>query len=97
MTEPHVYSEGGITYERVFCVPNAAIDSNLNPFSATDFTDKTRDSRGTVGDLFDRSKEMSEKRKSKEGYDPLEKKYKANWSKKRKGRNFPDPNQVFEI
>ena len=42
INEEHAYSENGKVFERVFTVPNASIDSDLDPFSAQQFTDKTR-------------------------------------------------------
>ena len=76
----------GNVWNRIFVSPNAAIDSvNIDPFSAADFNKKTN-AKGTVGDLFDRSKEMSEKRKAKiGGQDPIQEKYYENYSKERNG------------
>lgn len=43
-----------------------------------------------MGDLWDRSQELSEKRKKLYGgEDPVKKKYYDNWSKKRKGKVHP--------
>tara|TARA_B100001939_G_scaffold36275_1_gene28224 strand:- start:467 stop:664 length:198 start_codon:yes stop_codon:yes gene_type:complete len=50
----------------------------------------TKDKCGTIGDLWDASKEASEKRKSKEGYDSIENKRNSDYSKKRKGMLHPD-------
>ena len=52
--EEHVYSEDGKQFDRVFTVPNASVDSTLDPFSAQQFTDcllytspSPRDQRGS--------------------------------------------------
>jgi hypothetical protein len=42
-----------------------------------------------MGDLWDRSAELSAKRKDKMGKDPVKEKYFENWSKKRKGKKHP--------
>jgi hypothetical protein len=43
-----------------------------------------------MGDLWDRSQELSDKRKKLySGEDPVKKKYYKDWSKKRKGKVHP--------
>jgi hypothetical protein len=94
MTEPHVYSEDGVEWERIFTIPQAAMDTILDPFKAEDFNKKTS-KPGTMGELYDRAQEMSEKRKDKDGVDVITNKHWQDWSKKRKGRK--PPKKVFEI
>jgi len=85
MNEDKFYIDGdGIEWQRVFLAPNATIDAELDPFSSRSFIDKTN-SKGSMGDLMERSKEMSEKRKDKLGFDPVQKKYFEEYSKKRRG------------
>lgn len=76
--------KNGVKWNRVFSSPNAALDLNVDPFSHKGFVEKTN-SKGTMGDLMSRSQEMSEKRKNKLGYDPVQKKYFQEYSKKRRG------------
>jgi len=72
MADQHVYSDDdGVKWERVWISPNANVDGNINPYSATDFVNKTRNMSGNVGDVWDLSREMSEKRKSKDGRDEI--------------------------
>lgn len=86
MSEEHIYvDESGIKWNRVFSSPNASIDSDIDPFNSKSFIEKTGKAEGTYGEMIDRSKEMSEKRKNKLGYDPLQKKYFKEYSKKRNG------------
>jgi hypothetical protein len=87
--DKHEYSEDGINWERVFLVPQAATDTKIDPMSARDFIEKTGRKKGTMGDMFDMSKEASLKRKDKMGKDPLKEKHLEDWSKKRKGRKPP--------
>ena len=95
MNEPHVYiDEFGIQWERVFTKPNAAIDTQADPYSVNDFAKKTN-KKGTIGDLMDQSQELSIKRKDKDGVDPIREKYYDSWSKRRKGRTHPDKQKTI--
>jgi predicted nucleic acid-binding Zn ribbon protein len=76
--------DGGVTWRRVFIAPNISVNSGGDPFSKKDFIEKTSD-KGTYGDLMDRSRDMSEKRKDKLGYDPMRQKYFKEYSSKRGG------------
>jgi len=86
MSEPHVHiDEDGVEWRRVWSVPNAATDTQVDPFDSKAFVDSTKNKKGTMGDLWDQAKEASEKRTEKLGYDPVKKKYFKNYSKNRKG------------
>jgi len=61
MNEEHVYSEDGIKYERVFTVPNAQIDADIDVDSSEKFIEKTRKMKGTLGEIWDYSQELSMK------------------------------------
>ena len=91
MNEPHVYvDESGVEWKRVWTLPNAAIDAEIDPFDKQAFSRKIdQTGKGTVGELWDRSRELSDKRKNKLGYDPLQKKWEKQYSKKRMGRKLP--------
>ena len=89
--EEHTYSEEKKEFDRVFTVPNASIDSNVDPFSSQQFTDKTKNMKGSMGDVWDYSKELSEKRKEVTGTgDPVRKKAEKNYSKKRRGMEYKE-------
>jgi hypothetical protein len=86
MNDEHTYFEEGVEWKRVWTVPQAAIDSNVDVFSERDFMKKTEKS-GTIGDLWDRSKEWSDKRADKIGdKDPIKQKAFKEYSAKRKGK-----------
>ena len=93
MKEPHVYvDENGLEWSRKWTSPNATIDADIDPFDKQAFNrkvDGVTAERGTMGDLWDRSKELSEKRKQKLGYDPVKSKYLDQYSKERKGKRLP--------
>ena len=76
--------EQGVKWNRVFLAPNVSIDTDVDPFSKNQFLEKTSGA-GTVGELMDRSRDMSEKRKQKLGYDPVQKEYFKKYSEKRSG------------
>jgi len=89
INEEHSYSEKGKLFNRVFTVPNASVDSDINPFSAQQFTEKTKNMKGSMGDMWDYSKELGEKRKaSNNGVDPVRRKAEENYSKKRRGMKY---------
>ena len=97
MEEDHVFVDSkGVAWEREFTPPNPAIDSNASPFSASKFSDKVSNTKGSYGDLLDRSKEASEKRKDKEGYDALSQKYYDNYAKKRRGKKHMNDPKRYE-
>jgi hypothetical protein len=90
MNDEHVYEQDGLAWERVFLAPNASIDSEIDPFNGRQFVDNTAAKKGTVGDMLDYSKELSQKRAEKNGgVDPVKQKYYKNYSKTRGGAKHP--------
>jgi len=86
MNDVHEYYHNGKKLRRLYFAPNAAMDMNAN--SESSFIEKSARMKGTVGDLQDYSKELSEKRG---GFnDPVRQEYYKNYSKKRKGVSHPD-------
>lgn len=57
----------------------------IDPHDSKAFLKKTN-VPGTVGEMWDRSKELSERRAAKEGADPVKQAYYKDYSKKHKGR-----------
>lgn len=91
INEEHSYKEEGKTFNRIFTVPNAAIDSDVDPFSSQQFSEKTKNMKGTMGDMWDYSKELSDKRKEVTGgLDPIRNKAKKEYSEKRKGMKYKE-------
>jgi hypothetical protein len=82
---------------RVFYSPNASIDTSIDPFSSKEFNDRTASKKGTVGDMLDYSKEMSQKRADLAGgKDPIKEKYFENYSKERNGAKHLEQMKSFE-
>jgi hypothetical protein len=84
MNDSHEYTdERGVKWNRVFGVPNARIDAEGDPFSERTFLEKTKNFKGTMGDLYDMSRELSEKRAQKRGgKDPIKDKAVKAYEKK---------------
>lgn len=89
MDELHVYAENGVEWKRVFVNPTASVDTKIDPFSSKDFTEKTGKKKGTMGNLFDASKEASMKREEVMGKDPVKEKFLKDYSDKRGGKAHP--------
>lgn len=90
MSEPHVYKENGIKWQRIFTVGQASIDTKWNPDSSEDFIRKSSSKKGTLGNLMDKSKELSMERESKRGVDPLKIQYNENYKKSHNGKDTPE-------
>lgn len=93
MTEPHVYSENGVVWQRVLQAPQASTGATigtLDPFNKRQFIEKTGQLRNiTQGDLWDLSAELSEKRKAKAGKDPVKENTVKAYAKKTGGKLHP--------
>ena len=89
--DEHIYvDKGGVEWQRVFTVPEVNTQGTLKAnCSDKEFSEFTKNKKGTLGDMFDRSAELSEKRKKIYGKDPVKEKYFKDWSKKRKGKIHP--------
>ena len=101
MNEEHSYSDNGIKNERLFTVPNAQIDTEFDVNSSSKFVEKTGKMKGTLGEIWDYSEELSKKRASKhDGVDPLRQKAEEKYSKKRRGMKYKskiNPSEVPNI
>jgi predicted nucleic acid-binding Zn ribbon protein len=87
-THEHI-DEEGTKWDRVFSTPNMNLDSEVDPFSQADFVRTTGSKKGTMGEMMDLSKEMSQRRAEKNGgIDPVKVKADADY-KKRTGRDAP--------
>jgi len=90
MTDLHVYFSDGIEWQRLFLPINGAVDTKFDPFSSKDFVEKTRNRSGNLGDIMEKSAELSQKRAEIAGKDELKKNYYKNYTKKRKGKLHKD-------
>lgn len=79
-------------WKRVFLVPQASIDSQIDPFDKNAFINNLATKKGeTLGTTFDRSAEMSERRAAlRDGVDPVKQKALDAYAAKRNGKRHPD-------
>ena len=91
MDDPHVYSdENGVEWDRVFTSPNMNVTDNLigADTSEADFVRKTSEKNYTLGEMWDLSSELSEKRARVNGKDPIKEKEKKKYER-RTGKKHP--------
>ena len=75
MKDKHIFiDDQGVEWHRVFSVPNAAIDSEIDAFSEADFMKATAKKGMTAGDMMDLSEQLSKKREKSRGLDPVKQK-----------------------
>lgn len=81
----------GREWRRVFAIPSPTYDSTIiDPNSALAFEKSNDGKRYTLGDVWDKSAEMSARRASKYGSDPVKQAYYDNYAKSRKGARHPN-------
>lgn len=79
--DEHTYEQNGVKWNRVWTVPHAGVDTMLDPFNEQKFVDKTYRNTTKLGEMWDRSKELSLKRSDKLGYDPVKQAHEAEMAK----------------
>ena len=92
MNEPHSYTDKkGTKWERVFLSPNMSIDGKGMGVDTTaeEFVRKTRDKNYNLGEMWDLSAELSEKRARTGGKDHVKEKAAKAYTKKCKGKKHP--------
>lgn len=83
MQEDHKYIDSnGLEWTRIFYIPQASFDSKIDPNNPRDFVNKTANKKGTIGNIMDASRELSEKRAGVSGKDLVKEKYYENYAKK---------------
>lgn len=86
--EPKEYIDKmGVEWKRVFHCPQISAAGSFDPWDSDGFVNKTRDMQGTVGDLLDKSAELSHERAEQNGgVDPVKQKAYDKYAKARGGR-----------
>ena len=98
MNDQHCFtSEDGTEWDRVFTSPNMSVNDNLISADTTceDFARKTADKNYNLGEMWDLSAELSEKRAQTAGQDHVKEKAKQKYSKKCKGKTHPHARKSF--
>ena len=89
--------EDGVEWKRVLHSPQLNTTSSIDPWSNSDFVNKTANTKGTLGDLMDRSSELSAQRAQENGgVDPIKEKYYKKYSEERRGAVHPDKKKSYE-
>lgn len=89
INDKHEYvDQDGIKWNRVFTVPQVQTDQLKSTASPHEFVEYTKNKKGTIGDLWDKSKELSNKREKIYGTDPVKEDYIKAWSKKRRNKKY---------
>lgn len=89
--EKKYIDEQGLEWDRELSSPQLNTQGSIDPWNNNDFVNKTAGMKGTVGDLLDKSSELSNQRAQENGgVDPLRKKYYENYSKDRNGAKHLD-------
>ncbi len=90
MNDKHEYFENGKKFNRVWEKPQASSSTQIDPFNKTQFIRSLDGKHGeTLGNTFDRSAELSEKRAERLGKDPIKQKYFDKFKKTHKGFSHP--------
>ena len=94
MNEKHIYIDSdGIEWKRIFNLMQLPIIDgvfNIDPHNSQEFVRKTGMRKGKMNDLFQLSAELSEKRKSKEGFDKIEERSMDRYENSRKNTVHPE-------
>ncbi len=88
-------------WQRVYEAPQISMrnstSSKLDPFDQKAFVDRTGKMKGTVGDMMDYSKELSEKRAELNGKeDPIKRQHFDNYERKTGKKHMRDTKKTFE-
>ena len=100
MRDKHVYvDDNGVEWKRVWVPSTINVDGTSSVWESKDFHRTTENKNYTVGEMWDKSAEMSAKRAEKNGgIDPVAEKWKEDYSKKRKGTKYSkDGNLLGDI
>ncbi len=86
----HEFFKDGIKWQRVFTRPNASIDTKWDANNPRDFIEKTGKKKGTLGEIMDKSAELSQQREKQMGIDSVKEKTYQQYSKVRGGKTHPE-------
>jgi hypothetical protein len=89
MNEEHIHiDEHGLKWERIFTKPQASMDTQLNLHNSKEFVRKTKNKNYSLGQLWDKSAELSEKRGGNSGQDEVRRNAELKYEK-RTGKKHP--------
>jgi len=89
MSEEHTYvDDSGLEWSRVWTVPKFNIDTKIDPNSYESWRSATENKDYTMGEMWEMSGELSQKRTKNDGQDAVAEQWKQNYSKKRMGAKY---------
>ena len=89
--EKKFIDEDGVEWRREYMSPELNTTGSTDPWDSKQFVEKTGATKGTVGDLLDRSADLSKERASQNGgVAPVKEKYYKNYAKIRNGAIHED-------
>lgn len=89
MNDDHVYiDEKGVKWNRIFTKPQASMDTQIDSHNSKDFVSKTRNKNYSVGQMWDMSAELSQKRGGASGQDEIRSRAEKAYEK-RTGKKHP--------
>lgn len=96
--EKKYFDKNGLEWKRVYTSSQLNTEASIDPWDNNSFVNSTANMKGSVGDLLDKSAELSSMRSEKNGgVDPLKEKYFKNYSKERNGvKHHMDKGKTYE-
>jgi len=89
--------EKGNKWTRIFSNPLASVDTKINPFDEKDFVNKTAKKGMTIGQMWDESAQLSEKRQQILGKDNIREQAEQKYFEKTKKIHPHAKKQKLEI
>lgn len=74
MNDEHTFFKNGVQWHRIFTKPTASIDTRIDPNNPRDFIEKTKKKNMSIGNMWDESANLSEKRSKATGRDEIKEK-----------------------
>lgn len=85
--------QDGVKWDRIWTIPSASVGTKIDPYDSKSFSARFENKSHKIGDLWQESAELSEKRKSRDGVDKLKQKA---FDEYRKKTGRPHPTQYRE-
>lgn len=88
MNEEHIFiDENKVSWNRIWINPQVAINTQISATDSKSFVDKTRGKNYSLGQLWDMSAELSQKREGMSGVDEIRVKAEESYKTKTKKRH----------
>ena len=96
MNDDHIHiDDSGVEWKRIFFAPGMTMDTEVDPYNQSDFIKATSNKKGSLGEVMDYSKELSQRRADKDGKDPVREKFLRQYEKDT-GRKHRAEAKVYE-